>query len=87
MNKRASEASVDNVCSIAPVGEDFLEHDCKTIKKFTIENLRNEPWAHNDFKINKEELYSKYNHAYGIVTVGAPHFTEEAMLRACYLIR
>ena len=79
---------------------DYLDHDCLTIKKYTKENWFAEPWNTGDskkkFKQNKpgaragrfkRGVYTKYNSAYGIPMIGTEIFSDESMLRGCYLIR
>jgi len=63
---------------------DDLSHDCKTIRPIDHLKAKNDPFL-KQFKIKK--IYVKYNFAYGIPIFGVANFTDESMLRACYLLR
>ena len=63
---------------------DDLSHDCKTIRPIDRSKVKDDPFL-NQFKVKK--IYVKYNFAYGIPVFGVANFTDDSMLRACYLLR
>ena len=77
--------------------EDYTDHDCKTIRKFNESEPQLVPHIMGTIRLNckgtfwikktMRDTIVKYNSAYGIPIFGQEHFTDEAMIRACYLIR
>jgi len=73
-----------------PPFEQLIKHDCNTIRTFDWNNPEGsmEEWIHQNRKWGKKmKPFTKYNWAYGIPILGMPHFTDDAMKRACYLVR
>ena len=73
-----------------PPFEQLIKHDCNTIRTFDWNNPEGsmEEWIHQNRNWgNKIKPFTKYNWAYGIPILGMPHFTDDAMRRACYLVR
>ena len=78
---------------------DYTAHDCLNIKPYTKKNWYDEPWnkglSRKRFRgpmakrveNGNPKNFAKYNSAYGIPMIGSTSFTDEAMLRGCYLIR
>ena len=70
-----------------PEFDKLITHDCKTIREFDYKNPDMESWISQNRKWKGMEKFTKYNWAYGIPIVGMEHFSDDAMKRACYLVR
>ena len=86
-----------------PDFDTLRQHDCNTMRKFDSKNATqmNNEWPLSNIKewkldwtpkkyqhkVNLSEPYTRYNYAYGIPIIAVDSFPEEALKRACYLVR
>ena len=100
MNLYLSESTDDDDI---PDFDTLRQHDCNTMRKFNSTNATqmNNEWPLSNIKewkldwtpkkyqhkVNLSEPYTRYNYAYGIPIIAVDSFPEEALKRACYLVR